>query len=68
MAKNLKIDMPGEISFNLQDYWHIIKLTRKPTREEFKTITKIAGAGILLIGFIGFVVYLLLTELPRGIY
>ncbi len=65
MEKRLKMEMPGEISLNLQDYWHIIKLTRKPTREEFKTITKIAGAGILLIGFIGFVIYLLLTELPQ---
>jgi len=65
MAKDLKIEMPGEISFNLRDYWRIIKLTRKPTREEFKTITKIAGAGILLIGFIGFVIYLFLTELPQ---
>ncbi len=65
MEKRLKMEMPGEISLNLQDYWHTIKLTRKPTREEFKTITKIAGAGILLIGFIGFVIYLLLTELPQ---
>jgi len=65
MAKDLKIEMPGEISFNLRDYWRIIKLTRKPTLEEFKTITKIAGVGILLIGFIGFVIYLLLTELPQ---
>ncbi|CAD7769427.1 hypothetical protein FHEFKHOI_00612 [Candidatus Methanoperedenaceae archaeon GB50] len=65
MEKRLKMEMPGEISLNLQDYWHIIKLTRKPTWEEFKTITKIAGGGILLIGFIGFVIYLLLTELPQ---
>jgi protein transport protein SEC61 subunit gamma-like protein len=59
------VEVPAEISFDLKEYWRVFKLTRKPTREEFKTIAKVSGAGILLIGFIGFVIYLLLTELPR---
>jgi protein transport protein SEC61 subunit gamma-like protein len=61
------VEIPTEISFNIQDYWRVFKLTRKPTREEFKTIAKVAGAGILLIGFIGFILYLLITELPQAI-
>lgn len=47
------------------EYIRILKLARKPTREEFFTVAKVAGIGILLIGIIGFVVYLLITVLPR---
>ena len=32
-------------------------ITKKPNREEFKTIVKIAGIGILLIGLIGFLIH-----------
>ena len=34
----------------------IIVLTRKPKRSEFNEIVKVTGAGILLMGFIGFVI------------
>lgn len=33
------------------------KITRRPDKEEFKTIVKISGLGILLIGVIGFLVH-----------
>lgn len=33
------------------------KITRRPDRDEFKTIVKISGLGILLIGVIGFIVH-----------
>jgi len=54
-------------SFKLSEYVRILKLSRKPTRDEFMMIAKVAGAGILLIGFIGFLIYLVLTEMPQGI-
>ena len=54
-------------SFKLSEYVRILKLSRKPTRDEFIMIAKVAGAGILLIGFIGFLIYLVLTEMPQGI-
>jgi protein transport protein SEC61 subunit gamma-like protein len=37
----------------------VFKITKKPTKEEFKTISKVAGLGILVIGLIGFIVHLL---------
>ncbi|MCK4459157.1 MAG: protein translocase SEC61 complex subunit gamma [Methanosarcinales archaeon] len=55
-------------SIKLGEYIRVLKLARKPSREEFIMIAKVAGAGILLIGFIGFVIYLLLTELPGNIF
>ena len=36
----------------------VLKVTKKPTSVEFKTIVKVSGMGILIIGFIGFVVHM----------
>ncbi len=51
----------------LKEYWvklksfskecvRVLKVTRKPTMEEFKTISKITGLGMLVIGAIGFII------------
>jgi protein transport protein SEC61 subunit gamma-like protein len=40
-------------------YLRVLKLARTPTREEFTKIATVAAAGILLIGMIGFVIYVL---------
>ncbi|MGV8141449.1 MAG: protein translocase SEC61 complex subunit gamma [Candidatus Woesearchaeota archaeon] len=37
----------------------VFKITKKPTKEEFKTISKVSGLGILIIGLIGFLVHLI---------
>ncbi len=54
----------GNVPLRLGEYLRVLKLTRKPTRDEFTVIAKVAGAGILLIGFIGFIIYLLITVMP----
>ena len=56
--------LPGNVPLRLGEYIRVLKLTKKPTREEFSVIAKVAGAGILLIGFIGFIIYLLITVMP----
>ncbi|MDY0386021.1 MAG: protein translocase SEC61 complex subunit gamma [Methanolobus sp.] len=48
-------------------YLRVLKLTKKPSREEFLTIAKVAGLGILVIGFVGFLIYVLLVEMPRWV-
>jgi protein transport protein SEC61 subunit gamma-like protein len=57
----------GNITGWLKQYWRILQLTRKPSNEEFFTISKVAGAGILLIGAIGFAIYLVMVLIPRSI-
>ncbi len=57
-------EMPGNVPLKLSEYLRVLKLTRKPTREEYTLIAKVAGAGILLIGLIGYIIYLLITILP----
>jgi protein transport protein SEC61 subunit gamma-like protein len=34
----------------------VLKITKKPTRDEFKTIVKVSGLGMIIIGLIGFIV------------
>ncbi len=34
----------------------VLKVTKKPNKEEFKTIVKVSGLGILLIGLLGFII------------
>jgi len=60
---DLGITMP---STNVNDYMRVLKLARKPSREEFNMIAKISMAGIGLIGTLGFIIYALLTELPKA--
>jgi len=58
------VSMP---SANIEEYLRVLKLARKPSREEFTMIAKVSMAGIGIIGSIGFVIYALLTELPKAI-
>jgi len=51
----------------LRAHLRVLKLTKKPSREEFLTISKVAGIGILAIGVIGFIIYVLLTMLPQWV-
>ena len=36
----------------------VLIVTKKPDREEYKTILKISGVGTLIIGLIGFIIHL----------
>lgn len=53
-------DPTNSITFKIKRFLieckRVIIVTKKPDREEFKTIVKISGIGILLIGLIGFLV------------
>jgi protein transport protein SEC61 subunit gamma-like protein len=61
---NVNISAP---KFNYREYVRVLKLARKPTREEFFMISKIAILGIALIGMMGFIIYVFLTELPSAL-
>ncbi len=39
----------------------VLKVTKKPDAQEFKTVVKVSGFGILLIGLIGFLVQTIKT-------
>ena len=37
----------------------VLKITKKPTNEEFKVIVKVSGIGMAVIGLIGFLISML---------
>lgn len=51
----------------LKTYLRVLKLTKKPSREEFLMISKVAGLGILAIGLMGFIIFVLLVEMPQWV-
>jgi len=38
----------------------ILKMARKPTRDEYTKVITITGLGIIIIGGVGFLIYLML--------
>jgi protein transport protein SEC61 subunit gamma-like protein len=64
MVGDMGISKP---SMNVGEYIRVLKLARKPSREEFAMIAKVSMAGIALIGMMGFLIYVLLTDLPKAI-
>ena len=40
-------------------YGRVLKMARKPTNEEYEKTSKITGVGILLVGAIGFIIYII---------
>ncbi len=43
----------------LSESGRVLRVTKKPGKEEFKAIVKVSGIGILIIGFIGFVIFVI---------
>ncbi|HDI03141.1 MAG TPA: protein translocase SEC61 complex subunit gamma [Candidatus Pacearchaeota archaeon] len=47
-----------EIKSFIQKSVRVLKVARKPTTEELKQTSKISALGLLIIGFIGFLISL----------
>jgi len=48
-------------------YGRVLKMARKPTNDEYAKTSKITGAGILLIGGLGFLIFLIAKQLAPWI-
>ena len=48
-------------------YGRVLKMARKPTNEEYAKTSKITAAGIMLIGGLGFLVFLIATQVAPWI-
>jgi protein transport protein SEC61 subunit gamma-like protein len=55
-----------DVKFELSDYIRVLKMASTPSWNEFSQVSKIAGAGILLVGVIGFLIYVVMTFIPGG--
>lgn len=59
MDTEKKPGLIGKIKGKLEQYKRTIEVSIKPDKEEFTSSAKITAIGILLVGIIGFIVYLL---------
>jgi len=57
--------LPQQIKEKLQQYYRVLIIARKPDKEEFALVSKVCAEGIALIGFIGFLIYLIAVFLLR---
>jgi len=48
-----------KLKSKLVEYGRVLRITKKPSKEEYKTIVKVSGLGILVIGLIGFVMQII---------
>jgi len=48
-------------------YGRVLKMARKPTDDEYSKTSKITGAGILLIGGMGFLIFLFAEQIAPWI-
>ena len=55
----LKMSVHKKLKRTIDDYIRVIKIAKKPTKEEYKAMIKVTGLGILIVGFIGFTIQML---------
>jgi protein transport protein SEC61 subunit gamma-like protein len=48
-----------KIKETLDNYKRVLKITHKPSREDFVSAVRICTIGMLVMGMIGFLVYLI---------
>jgi len=48
-------------------YGRVFKMTRKPTNEEYSKTSMITGLGIMAIGGLGFLIFLIATQVAPWI-
>ena len=49
----MKFDFKKKIT----EWKRVLGITKKPSRQEFSASAKITGIGMLMIGFVGFLIY-----------
>ncbi len=55
-----------DVPYDLTSYVRVLKMATTPTAEEFKQVAKIAGAGIVFVGIIGFIIGGIMLVLTGG--
>lgn len=55
-----------DVKYNLSEYVRVLKLASTPTWEEFSQVAKIAGAGVFLVGFLGFLMFAVMELLKAA--
>jgi protein translocase SEC61 complex gamma subunit len=62
-------DMNLKIKEKLLNYKRVLQLCKRPTKEDFILTTKICAGGVVVVGVIGFILYLIsiMPEILSGL-
>jgi protein transport protein SEC61 subunit gamma-like protein len=52
----MNVNVTASFRNTMKEWDRVIKLSRKPRRDEYINIAKITGLGMLLVGMIGFII------------
>lgn len=52
---------------NLSQYRRVLTVAETPSKDEFFQVLKITSAGIVILGLLGFFIYVIVFILPGGI-
>ena len=50
---------PSRLKRFLKETWRVLRITKRPNRDEFKNLVKVTGLGIAIIGALGFIIFLI---------
>jgi protein transport protein SEC61 subunit gamma-like protein len=56
MEEVVKPTIKRKIKDFIRECKRVLIVTKKPSKDEFKTIVKVSGLGIIIIGVIGFLI------------
>jgi protein transport protein SEC61 subunit gamma-like protein len=56
-----------QVPYDLTSYVRVLKLASTPSWEEFSQVALIAGAGIVLVGIMGFLIFIVMNFIPGSI-
>ena len=52
-----------DVPYNVAAYLRVLKLASTPDWEEFSQVSLVAGAGIALVGLVGFLIFVVMRPL-----
>jgi protein transport protein SEC61 subunit gamma-like protein len=55
-----------DVKYDLTSYVRVLKMASTPSWNEFSQVAKVAGAGVFLVGLLGFIMFAVMTFLPGG--
>ncbi|MFC6724435.1 protein translocase SEC61 complex subunit gamma [Halobium palmae] len=56
-----------DVKYDLTSYVRVLKMASTPSWEEFSQVALIAGAGVVLVGILGFAIFAVMELLPGGV-
>jgi protein transport protein SEC61 subunit gamma-like protein len=53
-----------DVPYDLTSYVRVLKLASTPSWQEFSRVALIAGAGVALVGLLGFIIFIVMSFIP----